>query len=423
MKVYVNLRESYGNPIKYTLGLLSRYTCESVTFVKNAEDADVEWNHLSDRSRPIALDFYEELSAPEGEIPFQNHFKDDCVIRNEAGRPDHLATIFYMVNCLQELNAPDECLDGFGRFKYASSYQFKFGNIAENVVGKLIDAELKDLGWKKTEGKTSILLSHDIDTMYGSLIQDGFWVLKKGRIDLLLKLLMNHFLKNPDWRNIDKILSIHSEFDVRSTFFWLVLRGKGEGGVRNSDYSVSKEKHLIAKVKEAGFSNGLHKAASGLSFAEELKLLPDRVVANRYHFLKFKVHDAWSDLAATHVKLDASLGFAEHYGFRNSFGDAFKPYDFETGKARDFVSVPLVFMDTTFKNYLKLPKENIADTVIAHLEKNSTDCLYSILWHNNFFSDHKFGGYLGEYKKVLSYIYDAKIEAKLPEQIINQFLS
>lgn len=57
-----------------------------------------------------------------------------------------------------------------------------------------------------------------------------------------------------------------------STFFWLVLRGKGEGGVRNSDYSVSKEKHLIAKVKEAGFSNGLHKAASGLSFADELKL-------------------------------------------------------------------------------------------------------------------------------------------------------
>jgi hypothetical protein len=62
------------------------------------------------------------------------------------------------------------------------------------------------------------------------------------------------------------------------------------------------------------------------------------------------------------------LGFAEHYGFRNSYGKAFQPFDISSNKPFDFVEAPLNFMDTTFHQYIKMPSSKIGDIIIEFYE-------------------------------------------------------
>jgi len=42
------------------------------------------------------------------------------------------------------------------------------------------------------------------------------------------------------------------------------------------------------------------------------------------------------------------------------------------------------------------------------------------LWHNTYFTDYKFNSYLTEYKKILTYIYENKIEVLSPVQLIEE---
>jgi hypothetical protein len=420
MRIYISKKLGCYNEIKYVLfELISRYTSTKFVYSENSEQADLVWDQSSAISQPLALDFYHKIGEQNNRILLMN----EPLIRTNTGIIDRIATIFYLVNAIQELNCTDSEEDSFGRFKYEASLQFRFDVVLKNLVSQHISDWLNEQKLKHVERRSSFFVSHDIDLMYDSKRQDAFYVVKKGRPATLLKLLFFELLKRPHWRNIDVMLKLNSEHDVKSTYFWLVEHGKGLHGIKNADYKIQNEKKLLAMVYEANSENGLHKASGSLGFDAELERINPHVPANRYHFLKFKTHAAWQEIERSSIKLDASLGFAEHYGFRNSFGDAFRPYNFETGVAHSFVSVPLTFMDTTFRNYMKVPADTVADIIIAFYERNSTNCTHGLLWHNNFITEYKFGDYLKAYKKLLSYIYDSKIETKLSSEIIEERLN
>ena len=58
--------------------------------------------------------------------------------------------------------------------------------------------------------KSRIFLSHDIDTIYGSILQDSLFNIKKLRPDLVLKVMLFNLFSNPAWLNIDRIMKIES---------------------------------------------------------------------------------------------------------------------------------------------------------------------------------------------------------------------
>jgi hypothetical protein len=228
---------------------------------------------------------------------------------------------------------------------------------------------------------------------------------------------MNEILLNPHWKNIDKIVKIDSEYDLKSTFFWIATKKTGNNKVKNADYSISKEKKLIPTLS----SNGLHKSSLTTSFAEELKMLPFKTTLNRYHFLKLTLPSSLDEIELAGLKLDASLGFAERFGFRNSYGLPFSPYNISTQKPYNFVEVPLNVMDGTLHRYMKIPLKETASNIIYFVEKNSKDSIISILWHNTYFTDYKYSGYLQEYKKVLLFLNEAGVKSITPEEIIKEF--
>lgn len=420
MKVYINRVEDYYYPILYVLKTIEKNKSFSFEFIDSAENAGIIWDHLNQKSQPIHLPFYESLKTRQHELSNSIYFDSVPFIRTDDGQKDVIATIFYMINCLQEFNPKNKSLDQFGRFKYESSYQSHFNNIEENLVQQEIDSFLKEHRINGTDKESTFFISHDIDSLYGSLMQDGFWALKKMKVGAILTLITSELIRKPHWKNIDKILRINNEYDIRSTFFWIVNEGMGTRNIKNADYYIQKEQGLIKLIDGSGSFNGLHKSCSEMSIDEELQKGNLNTSYNRYHFLNFTTYQDWRNISDSRIRLDCSLGFAERYGFRNSYGKSFQPFDFEKNRPFNFIETPLTLMDTTFHRYMKLPADKIGDSIINFYEKNRYNCHHSLLWHNNSFTDYKYGSLLKEYKKVMGYLYENKINTVTPEMIINE---
>ncbi len=419
-RVYIRKNTSYYHPVLYTLKTIEKNQNTKFDFTDESNNASLLWDHQHPGSQVIAREFYDELDK---ELPGLSHkqvFAGEQMIFDSQGRADLLASIFYMINCLQEFAATQEDLDALGRFRYEASYQHKFDSIRQNLVQQYMDTLCSELGLRCHKNPSAFFLSHDIDTLYGSLWQDGFWTLKNIKPAAMLSLIAGEVSRKPHWKNMDKIMRINSAYDVKAVFFWLVAKGRGKNQVGNADYSIQRERKLLKTVREKGFVNGLHKSTADQTLDQELSKEKMLEPYNRYHFLMFLPPEQWPQLSESSVQFDSSLGFAERYGFRNSYAGAFQPFDFRKKQPYNFVEAPLVFMDTTFHRYMKMPVNQVRNAIIDTFEKNPHNGLFSLVWHNNFFTDYKYGGWTQVYKDLLAYISENRIRTFTPAEIVQQ---
>jgi len=421
LKIFIQNNPLYYHCIKYTLGIFAHNKKIKIEFVNEVSAADFKIDETPNSDLPIAISFYKGLS--ENKFGYSNYFEKDCFIPINF-QPDLLATCFYMLNSFQEYNATDN--DEVGRFVFEKSYQYKFGNTKENLVQKYFDKlaqHPKFLQIEPENKKSSVFISHDIDNVNLAWIEDGFAALKAGKIHHVFRLLFNAAIHKPDWFNMDKIMAIHDEYSLKSTFFWIANKGKSVDGLYNADYDVRSKKvqQTISSIRQKGFENGIHKSVSDESFKQEAHKLGFKPIANRYHYLKFSLPQAYNELEQANIKLDSSLGFSKNYGFRNSYGQAFQPFNIEKQKAYNFVEIPLNIMDRTF-HYKHTPIKNISNEVINFFEANKFNCTLSLLWHNNFFNSIKYKGYLQEYKKIIAYLYENDFKSLTQQEIISKYL-
>ncbi|MCB0292941.1 MAG: hypothetical protein KDH97_21990, partial [Calditrichaeota bacterium] len=80
----------------------------------------------------------------------------------------------------------------------------------------------------------------------------------------------------------------------------------------------------------------------------------------------------------------------------------FAPYHFKRNRPYPLLEIPLVAMDTTFRSYQHTPLPEILPEVKSLLEEalKFRGCL-TILWHNAYFSPHKFAGWREIYEGIL----------------------
>jgi len=422
-RIFIKKDQSYSKPIEYILLKFSKNKSCVFSFEKDKASAQLIFDNSDPTSQPINISFYESLLNNKI-FGHDAYFKSEpYILFQNSNKPDWLATAFYLINSFQEYNIEpqNDFLDKYGRFRYDKSYQSKFNCIEENIVQECFDSFAREnlifSELANVKRQTKVFISHDIDTINGSFLQDGLWAVKRGRLDIILKLIMNEILLNPDWKNMDKITKLHSEHDLKSTFFWLATKKVAENRIKNADYSIGKYSKLIEKST----SHGLHKSCYNFSIDKELEMLPFDTKLNRYHFLKFTLPSSWDEIQNSALQLDASLGFAERYGYRNSYGLPFRPYNISTQTSYDFVEVPLNIMDGALHRYMKIPLKETGSSIIDFFEKNKTNSIISLLWHNTYFTNYKYTGYLQEYKKVLFYLNESGIQSITPEEIIKEF--
>jgi len=421
--VYIKDGQTYTSPLKYILRIIATNKSTPFKFVSENESAQLVFDDTSDLSIPINATFYDQL-LKQYQYDHTFHLSNSPYILFKNGKKDYLATAFYLINSFQEYStiSDSEKTDQYGRFRYEKSLQHRFDCVEQNLVQDCFDQFCEEVPilkqFAKVSKQTKVFLSHDIDTIYGSFMQDGLWALKKGRIDIILKLILNEMIRKPEWRNMDQIMKIHSENDLKSCFFWLATKLIGENKVQNADYDLQKDPSLTTITS----INGLHKSCYSTTLDEELDLLPFDTTYNRYHFLKFSLPQAWADLEKSRINFDASLGFAERFGFRNNYGLPFSPFNIQTNNSHSFVEVPLNIMDGSFQRYLRKTTDQTANTIISFIEKNKSNAILSILWHNTFFTSYKYKGYLEEYKKLILYLGENGIQSITPKEILSEYL-
>jgi hypothetical protein len=423
---FIQSNQPFSAPAHWFVAFLARHWQISIEIL--SEDKEVERGTkfkitTQDASFPLAFDFYKKIEN----LDFQNlrFSEQEMGILTTQGAIDYMATVVYWVNCLQEYDRPETDFDAFGRFKYVASYQKRQNCVTQNTVGSLIEAfrlylKLPVFPSKKTQ----IWLTHDIDSLYGSWKHDTKWLLKNRQFGAAISLIINTLKGKRPWFNIGKMLEIHARFSVVSTYFWLVKKGRSADGIKNADYALSDKKivQALESIHQQGSELGLHKSTIHSSFEAEFSALPSfSKPINRYHFLRFRLPQAWHTLEDAGVTLDSSLGFAEHYGFRNGYAQPFQPYNFAEKKSFNLVVVPLNIMDGSFENYMKMPKHEIWPTIEQFLSQNSENAHLTFLWHNTEFSEYAFAEYLELYKKLLQKIQEMGLKTGTSDEILREF--
>jgi hypothetical protein len=438
MTFYIKPNCAFTNPARWFIGFLAQHlqadlvvTDKDTVEERNPETIGKRVLKITDEMDsdvPIAFEFYQKIEKKN--FNHRAHFQNEPLIWASEGQVDYIATIFYMVNCLQEYGAEDSDLDNYNRFKFEASFQAKFGIIRENRVSQLIQKFiesspiLRGIFAGKTNRPSSIFLTHDIDSLYSSFFQDGLWAMKRGRVDVLIQLIINELRRKSAFFNIDKMLKIHTEYGIKSTFFWIAQQGRSADGIKNADYSLTNKRvqQALSNIQKNNFEIGLHKSSLDSNFETEFaRLPPNHIPTNRYHFLRFQLPEVWQTMADAGIKLDASLGFADQYGFRNSYGLPFRPYDFRTGTTMPLLVTPLNVMDGTLAGYMGIEETEIARHILDFFEKNKENAVLGLLWHNTEFSEFRYAPYLKIYKEILKYIIESKIKTLTATDIINDF--
>lgn len=338
------------------------------------------------------------------------------------GDIDYLSSIFYLVNSIQEYDCTD--LDKYGRFKYENSLQKKWGVTHRNLVWEYIQAfcEKYDIEYDKSP-VNKCYLTHDIDFIYSGWKTEGLWAIRKANLLSGLKILFNKLSGSPIYSNIKEIIDRENKLGFQSTFFWITQKGRCDKNIKNSDYDINDSlvQKMISYSASKGASHGLHKSTLPISFQREMRDIEVR--SNRYHFLKFTLPDAYDEIEKAGLKIDTSLGFAEHFGYRNSYGLPFRPYNLKEDRPYNFIEVPLNIMDGTLINYMNIKQKDVYDKLWKWIEEVREHTMITILWHNNELTNYSFKTMSQCYDKLLSQMSKHNMVSISEDELIDKYLA
>ena len=315
---------------------------------------------------------------------------------------DVVSAAFYLLSGWQEYFSDER--DRHGRFPYAASVQARYGFVALPVVNYYFDVlktavehatgqPLRPRPWAPG-APFAAFLSHDLDNLRSAWKAPAKAALRAGQPLAFGRQLWQHWTRPDAWDNLEAVAAAAAQYGARSTFFVLPEHQPGADGTPNADYRLTPRlwQRLGALAKQ-GHAVALHASiGTADNFArfdtERQDILDAETSGNRFHYLRWEPRLTPALLSQAGISFDSTLGFAEHYGFRNSYCHPFYPFDFQHGQAYPFLEIPLNIMDATLHHpsYLQLGPQEILPALIpmlAEVEKFSG--VASVLWHNQNF--------------------------------------
>ncbi len=427
--------------------LKSRFCFDDLTEHRTAYIRFWESGQDFDPEKVIIIDHIPVLyPSPKSTNPFYG-IQDSVLVFYH----DLFKSAFHLLSGFHEYSS--KASDQFGRFPFNESLQDKLDIVSRPVVNYYFDIILKGLEefckqnnipFERRPVFTNpvLFLSHDIDHLYAYHFWETAFKFKQllglapspySRQDKFKSALtaLYHFLnpfskKNPFW-NFDYLHQTASERGFRSTYFFLERDGKHE----NSRYRFNEKRiiELFREISGRGDEIGLHgtiRSATSLkamrrTLANLTASSPEPVEGIRQHYLKFKPLDTALIQQSAGLKYDATLGFAEHEGFRNSYCWPYRIYDHKSDSPTDIWELPLIAMDVTLFYYRKLSMDEIMEVIIKLTgEVQKFNGVFSLLWHNSFFDEMEFPGIHNLYTRILDYLKSAGLEGITGKEILER---
>lgn len=363
---------------------------------------------------------------------------------------DILKSAFYLLSGYQEYNSDE--MDKQGRFPWKSSIQYSLGITQKPVVNYYFEVileafnefcTLNGLEFKRKTREAPILfLSHDVDRIkkytLHSLVYTGLQLvgLRPDSVSFRqqLKNLRTYaggllsFRKDP-YLTFQEMTDLEHKLNISSTWYFLE-----RGELKNSTYHFEDKRirklvgYLSAKGHEIGVHGTLESSEDQQAMdgsVRRLKAVSESPVSGiRQHVLKYSNPATPKIQASSGLGYDATLGFAEQIGFRNSYTYPFKLYDFDNQMPMNIWQLPLNVMEVTMLLYMTGRIESIPATFHPVLsEVTRFKGVFSLLWHNCRLEDKIYPGITDIYHEVLKGIVQSGYISLTGQQTIDSFLA
>jgi hypothetical protein len=326
--------------------------------------------------------------------------------------------VFFFLSGMQEWLIEER--DQRNRFTFKNSLQHKHHFIQVPVVNIYLDLianllTIKGFSFKKLKTK-KVVLSHDIDTVTkGRLEKIGYLMKKKTLLSAVeairevFKMVNN---KNDLYtQSFKTIFDIEKNFNAHSIWFFLSNKSNIDADYELDDPAIIEKLQEIAQLNNKislhpgydTYNNLSNYRNQLLKFEQKTKV---KVNAVRHHFLRYDIKTTPLIQEKMNIHYDFSLGFADHFGFRNGFTNAFKLYHFGEERMTNVWHIPLYFMDGTISHYMNGNRQTLLNDVLTNLKNinQQFSIHYSILFHNTAFVEPKYEGFKSFYYDLLTWL-------------------
>ena len=307
--------------------------------------------------------------------------------------------------CLFLLTREEEkktVLDKHGRFPLDQSILKKSNDLP--VLDDLVH-DLEQLVHRYFPGKEDIslpqkviFLSHDVEKLFGkSLLRYAFWLARgayKNQLKAELSRISRWVNSKRDWLfdSLEEFMKIEAEYCMKSTFYFLALEHYISREGRKYRLQDPRVAEAIRKIKINGWEIGLHVSYAAhlkrdaivkqKKMLEEIKGSTIKTVRN--HYLRFMYPETFRLYEDLHFESDATIGWAESFGFRAGTAYPFKAFDIANDCELQIREIPLIVMDGPFwakYNDDNARCEDIVKCLIELTHKATKRGVFSLLWH------------------------------------------
>jgi hypothetical protein len=331
---------------------------------------------------------------------------------------DIFAAAFYLITRYEE-HLPFEP-DELGRFSAYSSLSWKNGFLLKPVIDlwvkewtRLLVMKYQNMVFRKNTFRS--LVTIDIDQPFEYLGKDVFRNLggfikeigrKSGKAGERYR-IVTRGEKDP-WDVFDYIFNTIDESGSEARFF--IPTGERSRYDVQPSWNNEAYRKLIKKI--AGrYPAGLHPSFYASEDTGRLKtekdrlekILSSKITCSRFHFLKLRFPVSYSNLSASGITEDYSMGYADEPGFRAGIARPFPYFNLITDKATKLRVFPFQIMDATLYKYKNLTPEGAAEVVSGLIdETRNVGGLFMTIWHNtSLLETGEWHGWRGLFESIL----------------------
>jgi len=355
-----------------------------------------------------------ELSAliPDFKIPFSSADRENVgPLFTPSGADSIACPVDLPLSTLLTLSRFEETLpgprDSHGRFSAFSSVAWREEFLHRPIVDEYGLALAQGLsfllpGWRPPQRHLRVKLGHDVDEigLPFSLRSTFGHALRRNRPDATIRDLFSLVtgIDTSYQMLLRRIVQLSLDCGLDSAVYWKAHnRGPYDSGYDPRHRRIAS---LICFFRAQGVEMGVHPSYESFDFPVRLRsevvalrsLLGEQQLGGRQDYLRWSPQ-SWVHWDSLGLAYDASVGFADHIGFRAGTAYPYRPWLLSQSREAQLLEIPLLAMDSTLQGYMKLkPDQALAKLRECIARCRSVGGLFTLVWHNTRLMEPRFAG-------------------------------
>lgn len=309
-----------------------------------------------------------------------------------------------LVSTVLTLSRFEETLPGprdqHGRFSAFSSVAWRDGFLDRPIVDEFglgLEMALRALlpGWQPLPRRLRVKLGIDVDEIGipFSLRTSVGHCLRRRRPEATVRDLVAAATGVDTFyqKLLREMVSLAVDRNVGTAVYWKAsTRGRHDTGYDPRDRRIVS---MIESFRRMGVEIGIHPGYETFQSMDALQrevsileeLLPQKPLGGRQDFLRWNPQ-MWVSWESLGLAYDASVGFADHVGFRAGTCFPYTPWLLAERREAQLLEIPLMAMDATLEHYMKLDGHDALGVLRDCVRRcRSVGGVFSTLWHNTKF--------------------------------------